>query len=64
MFSTGRVECHVMRWLDDRRRGVVIACPWAQPPAETYRQVRHLLTDQEAAEVAEALGLATRDGAP
>jgi hypothetical protein len=63
MFSTGRVECHVMRLLDMQRKSVIIACPWQQPPAETYRQVRHLLSDEEAAQVAEALGLNGGDAA-
>jgi DNA-binding cell septation regulator SpoVG len=63
-FSTGRTECHVMRVLDLQRRGLVIACPWRQTPAETFQQVRHLLSEEEAAEVADALGLTTRDGTP
>jgi DNA-binding cell septation regulator SpoVG len=62
-FSTGRVECHVMRVLDMQRKSVIIACPWRQSPAETYRQVRHLLSDEEAVEVAEALGLNGGDAA-
>jgi DNA-binding cell septation regulator SpoVG len=62
-FSTGRTECHVMRVLDMQRKGLVIACPWQQPPAETYRRVRHLLSDEEAREVSEALGLNLPDGA-
>src|SRR6266536_683667 len=57
-FSTGKTECHVMRLLDMQRKSVIIACPWRQTPAETYRQVRHLLSDEEAAEVAEPIGCA------
>jgi hypothetical protein len=56
-FSTGRTECHVMRVLDLQRKTLIIACPWQQTPAETLRQVRHLLSDEEAAEVAEALSI-------
>ncbi len=63
MFSTGRTECHVMRLLDLQRKGLVIACPWRQTPAETFRQIRHLLSDEEAAEVAQALGLDGSGGA-
>jgi len=63
MFSTGRVECHVMRVLDMQRKGLVIACPWSQPPAQTLEQVRHLLSAEEAAEVATALGLDRPGGA-
>jgi hypothetical protein len=62
-FSTGRTECHVMRVLDMQRKTVIIACPWQQAPAETYRRVRHLLSDEEAREVAEALGLNGGDAA-
>jgi hypothetical protein len=63
VYSTGRDECHVMRLLDLQRRGLVICCPWRQSPAETLRQVRHLLTPEEAAQVAEAFGLDRPDGA-
>jgi hypothetical protein len=61
--STGRSEVGVFRLLDGERRSLTIMAPWGQPLAETYRQVRPQLTDEEAAEVAAAFGLDVPGGA-
>jgi hypothetical protein len=49
----------VLRMLDGRRKRLVVSCPASMSPAEVYAKARRQLTDDEAAELAEALDLPT-----
>jgi hypothetical protein len=56
-YSSGQVETHVTRLLDENRRGLIISCSWRLPPQEVFAKIRPQLTEDETREVAEALGL-------
>jgi hypothetical protein len=61
--SAGRAETGIVRLLDGERRLLTIMAPWGQPLEETFRRIRDQLTDAEAAEVWQAFGLGTPNGA-
>jgi len=62
-YSPSTTSTTVSRGLVNDERRMVISTRWGEPPATTYAAVRHLLTDEEAAQVAHVFGLdRPRDG--
>jgi hypothetical protein len=61
--STWRQTATVSRTLDGEQRHLVVSVPWTQQPIETYTQVRSMLTDDEAAALADAFDLDKPGGA-
>jgi hypothetical protein len=56
-YSPNRTEASVMRMLDGERRSLIVMAGWRQSPIETFMEIRHQLTSDEATEVKIALGL-------
>jgi hypothetical protein len=57
VYSPNRTEANVLRMLDGERRSLIVMAAWRQPPVETFMAIRSQLTDSEATEVKNALGL-------